>query len=221
MNVAPSNAATSGCCHSSLRSPSANAPAAWRMFSVVSVSPLSSAVLALPTNTPYIRTAAPASSGSIVNLCFAVTPVINVNRSPWKSISMPGGRSRKATSTLSSGCICKNECLLFICLPTGAKFENFVHYYPFFAWFSTRYRLLEFPRQLLPSLYMRICSVSGRLISEREIIIRFNNHKHPVAKPENLHLGNTRIRDGLPDFRCNLPVQCFILFNHLGIVLEV
>src|SRR5690606_30828588 len=103
---------------------------------------------------------------------------------------MPAGRSRKATNTLSSGCICKNDCLLFICRSTPAKFENFIHYHPFFAWFGTGYCLLELPRELLPIPYLGICVIGCRLLCERKIIIRLNDHKHPVGKPEDFHLGN-------------------------------
>src|SRR5690606_9805734 len=139
------------------------------------------------------------AKGSIVNLCLAFTPLTKAKRSPWKSISVPAGRSRKATNTLSLGCICKKDCLLSICLFTGAKFENFIHYYPFFPRFGTGYRLLEFPGELFPCFHVRVCLIRRSLFGERKIILCLNDHKHAVGKPEDFHLGNTRIQDGLPN----------------------
>ena len=64
--------------------------------------------------------------------------------------------------------------------------ENPIHQHPLFSFFCPRQGLLEFPHQGFPLGDLRISLVEKGLRLKIEGIIRFQNHKHAVARPENL-----------------------------------
>ena len=64
--------------------------------------------------------------------------------------------------------------------------ENPIHQHPLFSFFCPRQGLLEFPHQGFPLGDLRISLVENGLRLKAKGIICFQNHKHAVARPENL-----------------------------------
>jgi len=64
--------------------------------------------------------------------------------------------------------------------------ENPIHQHPLFSFFCPGQGLLEFPHQGFPLGNLWISLVENGLCLKGKGIIRFQNHKHAVARPENL-----------------------------------
>ena len=64
--------------------------------------------------------------------------------------------------------------------------ENPIHQHPLLSFFCPRQGLLEFPHQGFPLGDLWISLVENGLRLKVEGIIRFQNHKHAVARAENL-----------------------------------
>ena len=64
--------------------------------------------------------------------------------------------------------------------------ENSIHQHPLFSFFCPGQGLLKFPHQGFPLGDLRISLVENGLRLKAKGIIRFQNHKHAIARPENL-----------------------------------
>lgn len=78
-----------------------------------------------------------------------------------------------------------------------------MHQYPFGSGSYTLKGLLIGPHQLLPGRYLRIGRIQLLLLFKGEIVLGHHDHAQPVIKAINLHTKNSRIFNGLQDFRPN------------------
>ncbi len=66
--------------------------------------------------------------------------------------------------------------------------ENSIHQHPLFSFFCPGQGLLEFPHQGFPFGDLWISLIKKGFLLKGKGIIRFQNHKHAVAGPENLDI---------------------------------